>query len=256
MFWFRKSKPTRQGDVKGIVNLTSGYNVRELGGYDTPYGRTHNHRYLRSGGILGLSRQDAEYLRTSYGVRRVLDLRGELEVGGGDGILPTLTGVEYKNVQLYDFDLSDPKLDRPDNAGGYLASNYFTMLANRDAICEIFDYFATAPADCCVLFHCAAGMDRTGVTTMLLLGLCDVARDVVIADYAYSFGSLGEVNAAIFAGAGDARHKVRQDLADRIAAISTVYDRLIDTYGSVRNYLTDAGVSKAQLEAARRHLLG
>ncbi len=255
MFWFRKSKPARQGDVKGRVDLDSGYNVRELGGYDTPRGRTKNHRYLRSGGVIGLSRQDAEYLRSSYKVHRVLDLRGPLEVKGGDGILPTLPGVEYRNVQLYDFDLSAPTLERPDDTGGYLASNYFTMLANHAAVCDMFDFFATAPANCCVLFHCAAGMDRTGVAAMLILGLCDVRRDVVVADYAYSFGYLGEVNAAIFAGEGGARHKVREDLAARIRAISTVYDRLIETYGSVRGYLSDAGVPDDQLDAVIRHLV-
>ena len=40
-----------------------------------------------------------------------------------------------------------------------------------------------AAAEGCVLFHCAAGKDRTGVIAMLLLQLADVAKADIIANY-------------------------------------------------------------------------
>lgn len=255
MFWFRRSKPARQGSINGIVNLASGYNVRELGGYATPAGRTHAHRFLRSGGIDRLSAEDTRAL-LDYGVCRVCDLRGELEVRGGDGPLASSSKVEWVNIPLYDFNMSDPQLLPDDNVGGYLSDGYFTMLANHEAVRKVFEFFSTAPENGCVLFHCAAGMDRTGVVAMLVLGLCDVGRDQVIADYAYSFGTLAEVNAAVFAGDGVVRHQVRADLRQRIQAMSVVYDRLVRVYGSVRNYLVQCGITDDQLDAVRRHLLG
>lgn len=256
MFWIRKSKPARQGSVNGVVNLASGYNVRELGGYVTPYGRTHTHRFLRSGGIDRLSERDAKYL-VDYGVRRVLDLRGTAEVRGGDGPLSRDPKVEWKNIPLYDFDMSDPAFMNDDGStlGGYLSSGYFTMLANHDAVRDSFKFFGGAPQDTCILFHCAAGMDRTGVTAMLVLGLCGVARDQVIADYAYSFGTLAEVNAAVFGAKGHTRHKVREELAQRIDAITVVYDRLLDAYGSFEQYLLACGLTKDELVAVRNHLV-
>lgn len=256
MFWIRKSKPARQGSVNGIVNVPSGYNVRELGGYVTPYGRTHTHRFLRSGGIDSLSRRDAQFL-VDYGVRRVLDLRGEMEVRGGDGPLAGDPKVTWKNIPLYDFDMSDPAFMDADGGtlGGYLSSGYFTMLANRDAVRDSFRFFAEAEPGSCILFHCAAGMDRTGVTAMLVLGLCGVARDQVIADYAYSFGTLAEVNAAVFGAKGRTRHKVREELRQRIDAITVVYDKLIDAYGSFERYLLACGLSTKELVAVRDHLV-
>ena len=255
MFWFRKSKPARQGSVNGVVSLASGYNIRELGGYATPYGRTHTHRFLRSGGIDRLSADDARYL-LNYGVGRICDLRGPLEVRGGDGPLQNAPQVKWVNVPLYDFDMSNEEVIPHDNVGGYLSDGYFTMLANRPAVRQVFEFFSEAPDDCCVLFHCAAGMDRTGVIAMLVLGLCGVGRDQIVADYAYSFGYLGEVNAAVFAGRGPLRHQVRADLQLRIDAISAVYDRLVQRYSSVEKYLLDCGLERSTLDAVSHHLLG
>ena len=36
-----------------------------------------------------------------------------------------------------------------------------------------------------VVFHCAAGKDRTGLTSALVLGLCGVADELIVADFAF-----------------------------------------------------------------------
>src|SRR5207248_11765553 len=46
-----------------------------------------------------------------------------------------------------------------------------------------------------VLFHCAAGKDRTGVAAALLLTVLGADRDVVRADYAASAAALPEIEA-------------------------------------------------------------
>src|SRR6185295_4977286 len=45
-----------------------------------------------------------------------------------------------------------------------------------------------ARGDGSVLYHCAAGKDRTGVATALLLGLAGVSDEDIVADYARSAG--------------------------------------------------------------------
>lgn len=250
-FWFGKRKPSRQGAIKGVVDIPGAYNLRELGGYPSKYGRTLDRRYLRSGSLGQIGQAGTRQL-FDYGVRRVLDLRGKDEVEGDPDLISRWPGVESRNIELYSFDMSDPKLDRGDDEGGYLAAGYFTMLANRAAIRDIFDFLASTQDNRCLLFHCSAGMDRTGVVAMLILGLAGVPRDEIVADYAYSFGTVAEVNAAVF---GRRRGKVQNALSLRIGAIEVTYDRLLDAYGSVADYLRSCGVTDAQLGATVRHLV-
>lgn len=250
-FWFGKRKPSRQGGVSGQLDIPGAYNLRELGGYPAYRGKTLYRRILRSGSLGEITPAGNRQLY-AYGVRAIIDLRGKDEVESDPDALARRKDVDWRNVELFAYDLSDPRLDRGDDEGGYLAAGYFTMLANHDAICEIFDCLGSMRDNRCLLFHCSAGMDRTGVVAMLVLGLVGVPRDVIIADYAYSFGTVAEVNAAVF---GARRGSAQDALALRIHAIEVTYDRLIDAYGSVRDYLLTCGVPEMRLAATERHLL-
>jgi phosphotransferase system IIA component/protein tyrosine/serine phosphatase len=244
----------RRGYATGEVGISTGLNLRELGGYETPGGRTLEHRLLRSGTTSHVSRSDARKL-WEYGVRSVLDLRGAEEVAGDPERLCQLLDVDYENVPLFDYDLSAQGMSAGDGAGGYLAEGYFGMLANQEAIRRVFAFLSSAEPGTCTLFHCGAGSDRTGVLSMLLLGLAGVDRKAIIADYAYSFGYIPEVNAAIFE-TRDASHPIRPELAMRIEAISVVLDRLLERHGTFRGYLAACGVPDAQVEAVSRRLVG
>lgn len=243
----------RRGFATGEIDIASGMNVRELGGFETPSGRTLNHRFIRSGTTANISKKDAGEL-WGYGVRSVLDLRGTDEVAGSPERLAQLLDVHYLNVPLYDYDMTAALLERPGSSDGYLAEGYLKMLSNKAAVRAIFSFLAAEPLDSCTLFHCGAGSDRTGIVSMLLLGLVGVERKQLIADYAYSFGYIPEVNAAIF-GAGT-QHHVREDLAMRIDAISVAHDRLISTYGSFQHYLEECGVTDSELARVRLRLTG
>lgn len=232
--------------------LDVGYNVRELGGYDTPDGPTQAHRFLRSGDTDMLSERDLAFFK-DYGVRRVLDLRSASECKVAPDDLASQSWVTYRNVELYDFDLHDPAFDREREPRGFLASSYLTMLANHQAVRDMFAFFAEAKPDECVLYHCAAGMDRTGVTSMLLLGLAGVGRDHIIADYAYSYGMPSEVNGIVFGDRSTVRS--RNDISGALDTMGQVYDRVRAGYGSVRGYLTACGVTQAQLASVRAHLV-
>lgn len=229
-------------------------NVRDLGGYDTPQGPTRAHRFVRTGGTRSMTDDDLARFR-DWGVMRVLDLRSA-------GEIPQLTcrfakqdWVRWTNVPLYDFDLSSPALMPIRDTGGYLASGYLHMLASHDALRRIFACIAPATADECVLFHCAAGMDRTGVLAMLLLGLAEVPRAQIIADYAYSFGTKEQVNELVFGNGDPDAPSVHPLLRSRLGVIATVYDTLIATHGSVRSFLESCDIDAATLDAVRDHLL-
>jgi len=261
------------------LTVPTGYNVRELGAYPAASGMTARRRFLRSGSTSDLDGQDAQAL-VDYGVHRVLDLRGSFELRSEPDELERRPDVTYLNVPLFDYDLSDPALspqgdDGAFDGGTYLTDGYLTMLANRPAIRQMFSFFAATPHGSCVLFHCAAGMDRTGVTAMLLLGLVGVGRDHIIADYCYSFAKVRDVDRLVFEGKrSEPRQRSVLDrllgrsgdddgsfgsgldrLSVRYDTIAHVYDRLIKAYGTVGDYLRACGVDDATMRRVADHLM-
>ena len=238
-----------------VLRLRTGYNVRELGGYATPAGPTLRHRFLRAGSTKSLTESDLGLLH-QWGVTRIADLRSVGESPRLSCRFARQEWATWENVPLYDYDLSAPAMVPVRNAGGYFVEGYLHMLASRQAIRRLFWFFAQARSDECVLFHCAAGMDRTGVVAMLLLGLADVPRRQIVADYAYSFGDVEEVEEALDA-AGDAVESafITTHLRNRIAIIGTVLDTVVHEHGSVRAYLASCGIPDEELDAVRDHLL-
>ena len=190
---------------------------------------------MRAGSTASLTERRPHRLET-YGVRRVLDLRSTFEEPARDRpLLPRREKVEWLNVPLFDYDLSDPKLTgtaAPD--GNYLIDGYVTMLSNRLAIRQIFEFLADTPPDGAALFHCAAGMDRTGMTAMLLLGLAGVPREQIVADYLYSFAPIEEVDRVVFEGESpQGAPGSWNPLPSRQEAIEFMLDRVEEGYGTV-----------------------
>lgn len=233
------------------LELRTGFNVRELGGYLVDDGVTSYRRFLRSGSLDMLSAKDQKRLY-DYGVRLVLDLRGNHEVEIAHDKIADMPSVRYCHIPLFDIDLSDPALGPEEQQDTYRTLGYLTMLANHAAIASIFSFFASAEPDECVLFHCAAGMDRTGICAMLLLGLVGASRERIAADYCYSFASVAEVDGIVYEGT----EILRRELELRFDVVHTVLDRLEEGYGTVRNYLLSCGVREHELERVREHLLG
>lgn len=280
--------------VPGTLVISSIENCRDLGGYPTPEGYTQPHRFLRSGNTAGITPEDAQLLR-SWGLARVLDLRGPVEAHDIPDAFERVRGVRYKEVPLHDKNLHDPRLvpqSSDDSMNDFLTNGYLKMLGNKPAIRKIFRFFSHAKAGECVLYHCAAGMDRTGVTSMLLLGLAGVDRAHIMADYGYSFGTHPVVNTLVFgsdtdpATAGSEKHAqavprashvggasiaaaysssaAKTDWPDRgtVEALNTlcqlmgnVYDRVLDAYGSVEQYLLGCDCKPRELERVKQHLL-
>ena len=257
LFPFSGDDPGRPLEPARSLDIPTGRNFRDLGGYDTPWGPTAYRRFVRAGTTAYLSNADLARLWT-YGVQRVIDLRSEFENPRTTDRFVRREAVEWLNVPLFDYDLSDPKLSGakvPD--GNYLIDGYLTMISNQPAIRQIFEFVAGTPEGGAVLFHCTAGMDRTGMTALLLLGLAEVPRKQIVADYLYSFAPKREVDHVVFEGGTS---KVRVDswdpLPSRRQAIEFMIDRIDEGYGTVRAYLSSCGLSDECLEQVKGMLLG
>ena len=137
-------------------------NTRDLGGYPVPGGYTAWGRTFRSDAPVNLSAEDVELLR-ALGVTTHIDLRTREEVERRPSAVANLPGFTYHHV-----DLCACMQMMPDTEEG-VAISYFEMTQQVEPMARIFRAIAKTQGG--LLFHCAAGKDRTGVVAAILLML-------------------------------------------------------------------------------------
>jgi hypothetical protein len=123
-----------------------------------------------------------------YGVRSMVDLRlpGEVAERPNPFARPGTHGIAYANVSFID------PAAAPPNPVSTLAEDYLQMLDRyRPGVAEAMAAIARAPEGA-VVIHCAAGKDRTGLISALLLGLAGVPADTIAADYAAALAEHAE----------------------------------------------------------------
>lgn len=245
---------TPGADGVRILDIPSAMNLRELGGYDTPDGQTVSHRFLRCGSTRCVSQRDRDRLY-EYGVTHVLDLRGYGESPEQTCSFARDRRFSWKNVSLFGQNLSDPQLVAAQRNLDYLARGYLSMLGNLEAVRQALSFLAEVPQQGCALFHCAAGMDRTGMVAMLLLGTAGVSRNDIVRDYLYSFAPVREVDAFVASGELPASLSGGR-LEGRLQTVGRVHDALTASYGGIRQYVEACGLTEEELLMLRRRLLG
>lgn len=237
--------------------LEKAYNVRELGGYATNHGKvTAFRRFLRSDDITKLSRKDVELLR-EYGVRSIIDLRSERELQRAPNPFANKAGFTYLHQSLLPLESSmfqslDSLEDLLSERDAILVDLYIYMLErSKNEIKAIFNWIARQNG--CILFHCTAGKDRTGLLAMLLLGLVGVDEVDIVANYA--------VSEIYLAANPDVKMMnlpidIPKDLLDsKPSYIKEAYQYVQKEYQSVENYLSSIGVESNVIKAIRDRLV-
>lgn len=173
--------PTPERTVDRRVALQGAHNFRDLGGYPTTDGRhTRWRRLFRSDALTYLTGADVALVE-QLGLNTILDLRSanELEFAGR-GALAT-GGIAYTNLSIH----------RPQPAGAPtpamlptdLGSYYLSWLEDGAPALVAALELVLDPERHPLVFHCAAGKDRTGVVAAIALELLGVERETVVADY-------------------------------------------------------------------------
>jgi len=205
------------------THLEGAANTRDAGGYPTHDGRFVKRGMIyRSGKLNRLTPAGDAAFRT-LGVKTVLDFSNRMTpwpLFGGDGWgvqmaaavhgCPMSFGKEGPEEEFYTRGVQD-------NAGAY--RDAFTLLAE--------------PERYPVLYHCAAGTDRTGVMSALLLTLLGVDCDTVRADFRLS----EQVNRPGYPAALEALFKQ------------------VDAAGGIEAYLEGLGVTREVLDRIRGGLV-
>ncbi|GAA5081880.1 protein-tyrosine phosphatase [Thermocatellispora tengchongensis] len=231
------------------------HNFRDVGGYVTADGRRVRWRRLyRSDSLGALTGADAErFLR--LGIRTVIDLRHPDEAEA-QGRVPGRDGYRYHNLSVEQQPWDRAAYDPRAGLGRFFADHYRRVAEMGTA--ELADALRLiADADNApVVVHCAAGKDRTGVVTALVLALLGVPHEDVIADYA-----LTDLAAEKFARDWLARHPGEEIPWAGFGrapaeAMRLFLTELCAAHGSVRSYCRNAlGIGDDLVERLRDHLL-
>lgn len=223
-------------------------NARDLGGLPTVSGMTTRHgRLIRSADTRLITAAGWDAAREA-GVRTVIDLRNPHEIE--PGVRPA--GIETRLVPLDGIDDRDlwHRIRSEGLDGTPLYYRPF-LDARADRVAAVLTAIARIP-DGGVIFHCAAGRDRTGLISLLLLSLAGVTPEAIAEDYALTLGQL----AAVYATLGVERHEpdVHEYLRSRGTTLAQSITGLVRDL-DVAAYLNAAGVSGGDIDALRRRLL-
>ncbi|HEX4811771.1 MAG TPA: tyrosine-protein phosphatase [Nonomuraea sp.] len=165
------------------IEFSSLCNFRDVGGYATGNGRAVRWRRLYRADSLGWLAGDDLTAFRDLRVRTVIDLRHPFEVEKS-GRVPDADGQSYHNLPIEGRRWDTAAYDEAIGVARYLADRYLEVtedgVANLRTALETIAQADNAP----VVIHCAAGKDRTGVLTALVLSLAGVAEDDIVADYA------------------------------------------------------------------------
>jgi protein tyrosine/serine phosphatase len=241
--------------MQRAIQLEGCLNFRDLGGYPTADGRQLRWRLVyRSDALHRLTPVDVGRLRDELGVGTVIDLRSTAELNAdGQGLL-AVQPVRFLHLPL--FDGSAIRVEGWSSMPT-LADRY-TLLAEfaREPIARVITAVAEAPAG--VVYHCAAGKDRTGVVSAVLLGLLDVPDDAIVADYVATQENLGAIVDRLLESEGyqvmlaalppDTLHAEADTMIRFVAGMR-------ERYGSMRGYARAAGVPDRVLDRLRERLL-
>lgn len=167
-----------------ILRWPGAANARDLGGLPTrDGGRTRRGAIVRSGSLATLEARGWSALE-AYGVRTIVDLRNEKEIGADRA--PRPASVETLNIPL---DVSEDRefWGRWESGPEFGTPLYYGPHLQRhpDRSAAVVAAIARAKPGG-VVFHCAGGRDRSGQIAMLILTLVGVAPELVAADYALS----------------------------------------------------------------------
>ncbi len=246
--------------------LAGADNARDLGGLPLCGGGTTVHgRLLRSDTLQELTDDDVAVLRR-YPIGMVVDLRTPVEAGR-EGRGPLAAGANGDAVGYVNLPFVPDSVIVPDDP------RHAVVVADRlaqDRVEHYLDYLRLAghrvlaalevlaePSPSAVLFHCAAGKDRTGVLAALALEVAGVERHAVVADYALTNERLPRIGARLArlpTYSGYVGRLRPEDIAADAVTMQGFLGRLDVEYGGAAGWIESVGGSPTLLEQLRSRL--
>ncbi len=167
------------------IPLKSAYNARDLGGYPTTDGRyTHWGLLYRSDALSELTDGDWRILM-NRNVKTIIDLRSLTETASAK--INTPAGMKYYHFSLMkDLDQNLQNVSQDTILESMKLDYVKTLFGNLSCCAKVLNTISERMESGSIIFLCSAGKDRTGIIAALVLYLCDVIREDIIADYIVS----------------------------------------------------------------------
>ncbi|HEY4333431.1 MAG TPA: tyrosine-protein phosphatase, partial [Ilumatobacteraceae bacterium] len=196
-------------DPRRIVWLDGVHNFRDLGGYPAAHGVTKWQTVYRADGLGRLSPADIAILR-ARGLRSVIDLRTETELSERGRYPVDQHDVTFHHLPVLDKTWAAEDLPDVRTEGDFLMWAYRDMLrVGGDKLGQAMRVIATAGSTPLV-FHCAAGKDRTGLLAALTLAVIGVSDEFIAADYGKTAEGMQRMRAWAIAQSAEAAERMNE----------------------------------------------
>jgi len=266
-----------------VLNIDGALNFRDLGGYQSADGRRVKWgKMYRSAQLDRLSSQGIAEM-AALDLRTVVDLRFSDETHKYPTILAAIPNAEvlsWHDEQELDSDDKSEAMKRswrdsldsndPAQVREAMRINYPQKLYSHRAIYRKM-LVRLSEGNTPLVFHCAAGKDRTGVGAALILSLLGVDNQQIIEDYMLTQNELeGRVEAWFSGGAAtqenyeDFQEKLAEHSSELLAPIfeadlryiETLLEYIDNTYGNFERYAREKLLLESSfLERFRSELL-
>lgn len=227
------------------------WNLRDLGGLPVVGGGCVRHGVLFRSGTQWYATMHDVGLLAAIDVDTAIDLRPAEDESAQDSWTAELFDYRYYHLPVSVPD--DPEPLALVHAGG---AEHYVKLLEHNAAAYIRALRLMSDGDRHpLLFHCSAGIDRTGVLAALVLSCLDVEQDAVVADYVDSderiLGLLENYRAHPFYGTAAAAAAARRVDADVMRGF---LDAMGGTAG-LRKWALANGLDEAELAALQAALV-
>jgi protein-tyrosine phosphatase len=236
------------------IALRNSHNIRDVGGYPTKDGGRIRRRAVLRGDSPHRLEADEQELLLEYGLRAVIDLRGEAEVEERPSVFEEPSQIQYWNIPLYDEALRG----RMDDLSPTLHQVYELLLDHAQERFRRVLALSADPENQALLVNCAFGKDRTGLVIALLLGLAGVPDEIIVEDYALTekfIRPLIHESLEYAAEQGKDLEEYEVNLHAIPDAMEHALDHIHARYDGYRGYGRAIGLSDGEINRIRSALL-
>jgi protein tyrosine/serine phosphatase len=243
------------------IEFEGAFNVRDLGGLSTAAGGSvRRGRVFRADGPRRLTTADRQKV-VALGIRHAIDLRTGPEMEHGTWAAPGIAAHHFAVIDSIP-DLSKtesaPQVPKLDTVEAFAGRYVFRIEGLPDRYAEAVGTAMDVAAEG-VLFHCAAGKDRTGMVAAALLEALEVPRESIAADYGLSAEGMRRKIAAEARDPlpGDTRYELLPELvkAPSAAERSRFLELMDERHGGLLAFLRANGLAEERIRAFRDLML-
>jgi len=242
----------RELEIDGLAN------ARDLGGLRTRDGRTIKAGVIvRSDNPVALTEQGHIDLMVMVGPRVIIDLRSAIELEG-DGYTLKDESVMILNYPMQPLSgVNQEQIDA--GACDNLVDDYMGQIEiNAHSIIQALRAISSSDQHP-IVYHCSVGKDRTGVVTAMLLDILGVEHESIVADYHLTTANVTPIverirNSPVFKENGLANAPDWIFSSDPETMLAFL-ERMTAKYGSAEGWALQHGLTQAEIDAIREHLL-